>query len=1633
MKTNILKRILCVFLAVSLLPLSTLTTLAASYFSTSYKVSLAFDPDDTYGVLELKSNSDRNVKQNSTTVKKGGSVELWATPQHPAVFEGWYDQDGNLLSTNLYHKLTNVTKNQTVTGKFGDIYTHGFHDNHDGFIAWTNPNAMPTEAGKYYLATDVTIDKLWEAPDGVVLCLNGHILRNTNVSAAITVNENCQVIITDCDTTTKHYFDQNGIGAWVLNDENTDSPFYVTGGVITGIDRCIYIYGGGVLYMCGGNAVGAIGDKNGPGVNVNDNGVFYMYGGTIQGNVNTHAGTDKGDQLGSNDGTVQEYNGGGGIFIDVDAYVYLGGDSVIANNTALYTNNGGGVYNYRGVLELDGNVRIENNRGANGAASNYQGYQYRGVSSMMYVYDYLENANIGVRMDAKNIAFSDYNYDDYSANFFPDDINKKITVDSDNYLYISTTSVDGYVVTAGTRGAGTATVNGVDGASGVVVSSGASATLVATPANEDYIFVGWYNQDGALITTNPTYTISSVKENKSVQAYFMLKDEPITVTGAGTVHVFSSGDDTEVSRSNVYDYRYKNPEFSTLDNGGRYLYFTNMDSERIYDEEGPVGLPFTINGKVLEKSVVTLSCYDVDESSNETDVVFLVDLTTHTRVELGNLTGYNNKWTNTSFTIAPELLQEGHTYQLYLENQTDGWCTWVDTASISIGAMETQVEVVEPVTSASITGSISSNRKVSGELTLVLPETGTFDIEYKATHIATNNQVAYAFAASQAFTAPEGSVSYSFYLDSGSPSGAYRIDAYVLDAEDNVIKTVSCTAGYSAVTVTYHANGGTNNLPEDTNSYASGDKVTVKFDYTPSYVQTFSLVGSGAVFTGWSTDPEATVPEYTADGNNTFNIGSEDVTLYAVYHVHDYSETVTTPATCTASGLTQELCECGEVIYEEEIPATGHTMGEWVIDVQATDDTEGSKHQTCTVCGHTVTEVIPANGHTYTSVVVAPTCTEQGYTEHTCTNEGCGDSYKTDFADALGHTEEIIPAIPATCTSTGLTEGKKCSVCGVVLVEQAIVDALGHDYVTVRETPASCIEDGIITETCTHCGDTKTVDGASATGHDYAAVVTQPTCGSDGYTDYTCTVCGDAYRGDYVDATGAHVYGEPVVTMPTCVDDGYSEYTCTNVIGKDAQGNDIVCGHVNVTDETQATGDHDYVAIGELPNCTEGGHTDYTCNVCGHDYTEETPATGHTPGDEWIVDKVATAEEPGTKYKECIVCHAVVETMNYEIPKIIGEGSDLVLVANGYEIENVKLAFIGEETATVTTWKEFEIAKIDEIPLKYYSNVADATRWTQKTEGYYGYYIRTTEKEVFYGVAFASVQVNIPYIFADGGDFVMHASGYTIENVKLAYVGDESATVTNWKEFEIAKIDNIPLKYYSDVADETRWPQYKAGYYAYYIRTSEKETYYGVLNMENPYHVPYISAENENFVMHASGYTIENVKLAYMGAESATVTNWKEFEIAKIDDIPLKYYSNVADGTTWPQYMAGYYACYIRTTEIGVIYNVVYMENPIIETVTVPSVSVVDGKPVLNANGYTVDNVKLAYIGTESATVTNWDEFAAAKLDDVPLKYYSNVADATAFNVDNSGYYAVYIRYINEEGKKKVIYNVINCTIASVE
>ncbi len=80
--------------------------------------------------------------------------------------------------------------------------------------------------------------------------------------------------------------------------------------------------------------------------------------------------------------------------------------------------------------------------------------------------------------------------------------------------------------------------------------------------------------------------------------------------------------------------------------------------------------------------------------------------------------------------------------------------------------------------------------------------------------------------------------------------------------------------------------------------------------------------------------------------------------------------------------------------------------------------------------------------HSYSSKVTKqPTCTSTGIKTFTCS---CGKSYTESIAKTSHNSNTTVPAVAATCTKTGLTEGKKCSVCGTVTVAQQTTEKTPH-------------------------------------------------------------------------------------------------------------------------------------------------------------------------------------------------------------------------------------------------------------------------------------------------------------------------------------------------------------------------------------------------------------------------------------------------------------------------------------------------------------------------------------------------------------------------------------------------------------
>ena len=196
---------------------------------------------------------------------------------------------------------------------------------------------------------------------------------------------------------------------------------------------------------------------------------------------------------------------------------------------------------------------------------------------------------------------------------------------------------------------------------------------------------------------------------------------------------------------------------------------------------------------------------------------------------------------------------------------------------------------------------------------------------------------------------------------------------------------------------------------------------------------------------------------------------------------HSWSTEVVA-AGCSTIGYTKYHCNnCGDEKIENATDPTGHRAGAVQVENRhnSTCTAEGSYDNViyCEKCGEELSRehvVIPKTQHNSDRITEKATCTEQGYTMYKC--KDCGFEYKASFTPCNGHKPVDLAAKEPTCASTGLTAGKKCSVCGVILEKQNVIPVSSkHDWDDGVITKQPTIDEtGIKKYTCKVCGHTKT-------------------------------------------------------------------------------------------------------------------------------------------------------------------------------------------------------------------------------------------------------------------------------------------------------------------------------------------------------------------------------------------------------------------------------------------------------------------------------------------------------------------------------------------------------------------------------
>lgn len=342
-----------------------------------------------------------------------------------------------------------------------------------------------------------------------------------------------------------------------------------------------------------------------------------------------------------------------------------------------------------------------------------------------------------------------------------------------------------------------------------------------------------------------------------------------------------------------------------------------------------------------------------------------------------------------------------------------------------------------------------------------------------------------------------------------------------------------------------------------------------------------------------------------------------------------------------------------------------------------------------------ITPILGGHTHAYTAgtpVIVASTCTQPGSKTTFCS---CGDT-KVETLPLAEHTVVIDPAVEATCSANGWTEGSHCGVCGEVLQSQWYINPKGHTPVSHGRTEPGCEEPGLTEwEYCSTCHEVLVApQQIPALGHAKTVLPYQaPGCTYTGKTEGSaCSRCGEVLVvQEDIPALGHKEVVDPA-KEPGCTYMGLTE-------GKHCS----VCGNVLVAQEWIPARHKEQTLPSVAPTCTSTGLTaGVKCAECGevlvaqetvpmakHDFANGScvncglsyiKASG-TAGDgvSWMLDYADTLTISGVGYMKDYDYATLVPWYNYRwsVKKIVVENGITAIGDRAFfecrEVEEVTL------------------------------------------------------------------------------------------------------------------------------------------------------------------------------------------------------------------------------------------------------------------------------------------------------------------------------------------------------------------------
>ena len=404
-----------------------------------------------------------------------------------------------------------------------------------------------------------------------------------------------------------------------------------------------------------------------------------------------------------------------------------------------------------------------------------------------------------------------------------------------------------------------------------------------------------------------------------------------------------------------------------------------------------------------------------------------------------------------------------------------------------------------------------------------------------------------------------------------------------------------------------------------------------------------------------------------------------------------------------------------------------------------------------------------SNPYTVTAhkLVVSPavpaTCTTPGLTEGSYCS-GCGMVVSVQQeVPMLDHVPVDVPAVEPTCTEKGNTAGTKCSLCNAVLSGCEKIKKLGHDIQVQNKVEVTCTTDGFSgDEYCLRCKTVVTAgEVITAPGHTVVTTPAEaPTCDAPGKTEGShCSACGEIFAAQEEIPALGHTVVIIEGTPATCTTPGKTE-------GKYCS----ICNQVLVEQTVIPTSGHTAVTVEGTPaTCLSSGLTDgQKCSVCGIVLVQQQtiPRLGHA--------YKYTDNGDGTHSGACIRCSKTTKaephTMVDGICSVCGYGASApevdATVSIGHTLNLASDISINYavSAATLAAYDSYYLECT--IPV-YEGNVCTGTK-TVKVEptlnGYFYYFTLTGITAIQMGDTIEAVL----HMTKDGKDFISATDLYSV-------------------------------------------------------------------------------------------------------------------------------------------------------------------------------------------------------------------------------------------------------------------------------